>query len=309
MPMNRRRHPGVVGLALAAGLGWLPVPAQASAGGPFSGTMARGAAALGKLEEGAGRLDEAQVLYEKAVELAPGDGSMHYLLGRCYLRRVPDFARQSRVAGAAAFSRARSELRRATELSPGLGAAWICLAYALMDSNPPPPEAGAALEHAHRLLPRDLDVVRELAFFYTRTGERPKADLLLRQARADHPSPADRARIDNAGALDYAAAERLIAEGRLAEAAPFYERAAATSRDPRLQARARSMLAQIQEELPRERFRAAYEQARARADRGDVAGAIRDLKALLAVPQDSIDADQARRLVTALEGRRQAKHG
>src|SRR5258708_2866325 len=106
MPRSRRR-PGVVALAFAAGLGWLSIPARASAGGPLSGVLAEGAAALGKLEEVAGRLDEAQILYEKAVALAPGDGSMHFLLGRNYLRRYPAFVRQSRVAGAAALSRAR----------------------------------------------------------------------------------------------------------------------------------------------------------------------------------------------------------
>ena len=309
MPRSRRRLE-VVALALAAGLGWLSIPTRASAGGPFSGVLAEGAAALGKLEEGAGRLDEAQILYEKAVALAPGDGSMHFLLGRTYLRRYPAFVRQSRAAGAAALSRARSELLRATELSPGLSAAWTCLAYALMASNPLSPEAGAVLERAHWQLPRNLDLVFELALLYTCAGDRSKADLLLQQARAEHTAPADRARIDAAASgLDYAAAERLIAASRLADAAPLYERAAASTRDPRLGARALSMLAQIHEELARQRFRAAYDQARALGARGDVAGAIRELEALLAVPQDSIDADQARRLMTALAGRRQAKHG
>jgi len=310
MPTSLRRR-GVLALALVAGLGWLPVPARASAGGPFSAALAKTAAVLAKLEEGAGRLDEAQVLYEKAVELAPGDGSLHYRLGRIYLERYPAFARESPVVGAAAIIRARSELQRATELAPSLGAAWILLGRALMFSNPPPAAAGAVLEHAHQLLPRDLDLVFELALFYTCAGERPRADLLLQQARTEHAAvPAELARIDAAAAgLDYAAAERLIAARRLADAAPLYERAAAGTGDPRVRANALSMLAQIREELSRQRFRTGYGQARALAARGDVAGAIRELKALLAVPQDSIDADQARRLMTALEERRRAKRG
>lgn len=310
MQTNLRR-PGVVALALAAGLGWLTVPAPACASGSLDAALAKAAAALGKLEEGVGRLDEAQVLYEKAVALVPGDGSLHYLLGRIYLERYPTFARQSPAAGAAAIIRARWELQRATELAPYLGAAWICLGRALMFSNPPPAAAGAVLEHAHRLLPRDLDLVFELALFYTCAGERPKADLLLQQARAEHAAaPAALARIDAAAAgLDYAAAERLIAARRLADAAPLYERAAAATGDPRLRAKALDMLVQIREELSRQRFRTGYDQARALAAGGDVAGAIRELKALLAVPQDSIDADQARRLITALEERRQAKRG
>src|SRR5579864_1277921 len=158
MPTKPRR-PGVLALALAAGLGWLTVPVPASASGSLDGALAKAAAVLGKLEEGSGRLDEAQVLYEKAVALAPGDGSLHYRLGRVYLERYPAFARQSHAAGAAAVIRARSELQRATELAPNLGAAWIWLGRALMFSNPPPAAAGAVLEHAHRLLPRDLDLV------------------------------------------------------------------------------------------------------------------------------------------------------
>jgi tetratricopeptide (TPR) repeat protein len=310
MPTSRRR-PGVVVLAVAAGLGCCTVPARASAGGHFDAALAKAAAALGRLEEGARRLDEAQVLYEKAVALAPGDGSLHYLLGRVYLERIPAFTRQSRAAGAAAMTRARSELQRATELAPHLGAAWILLGRALMFSNPPPAAAGTVLEHAHRLLPRDLDLVVELALFYTCAGERPKADLLLRQARAEHAgAPDELARIDAAAAsLDYAAAERLIAARRLADAAPLYERAAAGTEDPRLRAQALSMLAQVREELARQRFRTGYDQARELAARGDVAGAIRELKALLAVPQDSLDADQARRLMTALEERRKATRG
>lgn len=310
MPTSLRR-PGVVALALAAGLGWLTVPAPARASGSFDAALANAAAALGKLEEGTGRLDEAQALYEKAVELAPADGALHYRLGRIYLERFPAFARESHAAGAAAISRARSELQRATELAPRLAAAWIWLGRALMFSNPPPAAAGAVLEHAYQLLPGDLDLVFELALFYTCEGERPKADLLLLRARAAHAAaPAALARIDAAAAgLDYAAAERLIAARRLADAAPLYERAAAGAQDPRLRANALSMLAQIRDELSRERFRIAYGQARALADRGDVAGAIRELKALLAVPQDSIDADQARRLLTALEERRKARRG
>ncbi|HXO42292.1 MAG TPA: tetratricopeptide repeat protein [Thermoanaerobaculia bacterium] len=310
MPTSLRR-PEVVALALAAGLGWFTVPAPACASAPFDAALAKAAATLGKLEERAGRLDEAQVLYEKAVELAPGDGSLHYLLGRVYLERYPAFARQSPVVAAAAVTRARSELQRATELAPNLVAAWILLGRALTFSSPPPAAAGAVLEHAHQLLPRNIDLVFELALFYTCAGERPKADLLLQQARADHAAaPAELARIDAAAAgLDYAAAERLIAARRLADAAPLYERAAAGARDPRVRASALSMLAQIRDELPRQRFRTAYGQARALAARGDVAGAIRELKALLAVPQDSIDADQARRLMTALEERRKAKGG
>jgi predicted secreted protein len=72
MPMSRRRL-GVVALALAAGLRWLPVPAQASAGGPFSAVLAKAAAALGKLHQAralAARGDVAGAILELEALLA-----------------------------------------------------------------------------------------------------------------------------------------------------------------------------------------------------------------------------------------------
>src|SRR5262249_14787487 len=45
-------------------------------------------AAQGQIEELAGRWPEAQAQYEKAVQLVPGDGFAHFLLGRCLLEQA-----------------------------------------------------------------------------------------------------------------------------------------------------------------------------------------------------------------------------
>ncbi len=307
--MRVRLRNWLVILAVVAGLGWKPAPARADVGesvGKFLGSMA---AAMGTVQERAGHLGLAQTFYEDAVALAPGDWRMHWLLGRNLLRQYVGPPRPSPGrAREEGLKRARVELRRATELAPGSGLAWGQLGFALMGSYPPPPAAGEALEKAHRLLPEQLAVSLQLAAFYALTGQRSKADLLVQRARAEHGAPDEQVQIrDFLAQADFAAAETLIAAARIAEAAPLYERAAANTRNPGLRARARSMVAEIRTELSRQRFRAAYGEARALADRGDATGAIAKLEALLTVPQDSIDADQARSLLSVLRGRLKVK--
>jgi tetratricopeptide (TPR) repeat protein len=259
-------------------------------------------AGLGEVEDLGGHRREAQAYYEKAVQLAPGEAFVHFLLGRTLTLQLS-------AASRAMLPRAVKELRRATEIEPGLGDAWAALAITLSAVRPTPPEAEATFETAHRLLPQDLDLTLALACFYATRGERGKADRLLEQARAGNVAPADAARVRRAAVqADYLTAERLIASGEVEQARPYYERVAAGAEDERLRADAIRMLAEVRTEIQRRgRFSAAYDQAVRLADRGDVAGAIAKLRALLSAGQDPILAERARRLLASLEARLKPK--
>jgi Flp pilus assembly protein TadD len=132
-------------------------------------------AGLGELDEREGRASAARERYAKAIEVAPGEGFVHYLLGRALLARgEPD-----------ATLTAAAELERATVLAPGFGEAWATLAVARMNLDPGSPAALTALETAHRLLPQRTDVTLNLAVGYAWNGARGKAEALIARARSN----------------------------------------------------------------------------------------------------------------------------
>jgi len=147
----------------------------------------------GQIEELAGRWPEAQAQYEKAVQLVPGDGFTHFLLGRCLLEQ----ADRAKAAAAAAdgddaerrFTRAAAELGRATELAPDLGVAWSELGAAHFADGSSPQAARAAFATAHRLLPLRWEVTLNLAMACARTGERQTSEALVERARAAGAPP------------------------------------------------------------------------------------------------------------------------
>ncbi|MCB1033707.1 MAG: hypothetical protein KDD47_07730 [Acidobacteria bacterium] len=138
-------------------------------------------AGLGYLEDLQGSSDEAAVLYEKALELTPGDFRIHFLLGRSLLQVLAVRGYEGSLAGEdlARLERAIRALERSLELHPDfpealatLGAAWVY--------HPRPEEEGLrVLARARRWLPERADVVFNQTVLAGRLGHRAQARSLL----------------------------------------------------------------------------------------------------------------------------------
>jgi tetratricopeptide (TPR) repeat protein len=203
------------------------------------------AAGLGEIEDEEGRGAEARALYEKAVQLAPGDPFVHFLLGRSLLQ-LALAANDEKVLA----ERSAAELARATELAPGFGEAWSHLGVARLGLDPAAPQTLEALETAHRLLPKRNDVTLNLAMAYARAGARSKAEALIALARAASASPDSLERVrEELLRADYEAAGKLAADGKVEEAVHVLERVVADTRRDDLRGAAQATLDELRARL------------------------------------------------------------
>jgi tetratricopeptide (TPR) repeat protein len=257
-------------------------------------------AGLGYLEELAGRPQQARPWYEKAAGLAPDDFLVQFLhAGNLLEDPGPDSLRQARAA-----------LRKAAQLRPDFGEAWARLGYTYQSEETMPDEAVQALETAHRLLPSRTDVAYNLTLVYARTGQRQKAEALIANALAARAEPeliaeAREALLDE----DYIRAEQLIGEQKPDEALPLLERIRAeTTREGR-RARLAARIEEIHRVSSFNRFVSRYNEAVALANRGDVKGAIAILEPLVETDAESLQVEQARRLLDKLKEPDQERGG
>lgn len=279
-------------------------------------------AGLGQIEEQAGRRPEALADYEKAVQLAPDEPYVHYLLGSCLLEQAREGSRGAvaehegqgdhggQIRQGAPAERAAAELARTVELAPDFADAWVRLGLALLSYDAASQRTMTALETAQRLQPARADVTVNLASSYARRGERQKAAAMIERARAVGASPEQLAQVREALLLaDRDEAGELVAAGKIEEAIPILERVAAGTQIKDVAELVAADLGRLRQALARRRFVAAYNQAVELANHGDTAGAIAHLEALLATAPEPADADQARHLLDQLQARRKHRGG
>jgi tetratricopeptide (TPR) repeat protein len=139
-------------------------------------------AGLGRLDELAGRHDEALSRYRRAVELAPDDPMAHFHLGNLL---CSDIAGAGSPGEKAALARsARAALKRAVVLRPSFGEAWAMLGTTYSWDQTETEMGIKALEHAQRLLPKRGDVGYNLAALYISRGRPEEAMTVIARMKA-----------------------------------------------------------------------------------------------------------------------------
>jgi tetratricopeptide (TPR) repeat protein len=141
-----------------------------------------GVAGLGSLDEAAGRNEAALARYEQAAALSPDDYRSNLLLGRSLFGGLASAA--SDEARVAQLQRARTALRRATELRPDLVEAWIELGSTYLTDMENIDRGIDALEHAMELQPKRPGVGIDLTMLYVKQGSAAKADWVIARLKA-----------------------------------------------------------------------------------------------------------------------------
>jgi Flp pilus assembly protein TadD len=249
-------------------------------------------AGLGQIEEEAGRLSEAQALYEQATRGAPNDFLVQYRYGRNLLEidQSP-----------ASLAQARAALTKTVELRPEFGEAWARLGYTWTGAETLPPDAVRAQETAHSLLPSRMDVAHNLAIVYAQTGQRQKAEeVIARMAAAKAPGHY----VENAREAiveeDHRQAEELVGQQKLAEALPLLEQVRDRTQRAEKRTALEARITEIRNVLEFNRFADRYNEAVRLANQGDRKGAIAVLEPLVESARNPDQARQAREMLDAL---------
>ena len=169
---------------IAERLGWLafsgrkiPVAqayfARASEANPKNARAIAGIAEIDKLN---GRWREAEVSYQRAVELAPDDWQNQLEIAEYFAYR----AQRDEADRDANLAHAREHLSRAIELAPTIPEGHAALGATYTIGDQPPEPRIAPLEHALELLPSNPSIEYPLAQLYSRAGRRAQAIELLR---------------------------------------------------------------------------------------------------------------------------------
>jgi tetratricopeptide (TPR) repeat protein len=238
-------------------LGWLlshHSPARiASAREAFDTALSAGAdhagatMGMGWLEELAGDHDAARQLYARASAL-DGRAALPRLLEAQSLLRLAgelDSSPRSADGAQATLEAARARFRAALALEPELAEGWAGLGAAWVTDPAPATEGLDALRQAHRRLPLRNDVLYNLVLLEARLGSRERAAALF--ARLEQRAEADQVQSAREALLriDLLRAERLLRDGKTAEAVEIMSRVLSETGDPELAAALASRLDQI----------------------------------------------------------------
>jgi tetratricopeptide (TPR) repeat protein len=132
-------------------------------------------AALGLEAEMAADWERALTAYERAAAASPDDALIYYRWGELLYRRGKSPERTLAI------------LRRSAELDPSLAPAWAALSALYADLGETSDDAVEAAETAHKLLPSDKAVSRDLLRIYLALDQREQAVTLVEEAFTDDP--------------------------------------------------------------------------------------------------------------------------
>lgn len=250
-------------------------------------------AGMGRLQALAERPEEARPWLEKAARSATDDFIVQYLYGLNLLELKP---------GPEEMRRAQEAFARAVALQPDFGEAWARLAYTQAQQEPPPPDAVASFETAHKLLPTRLDIAYNLLLLCARTGRRDRAQEILDHVIAVRGTPDDLRRAQSALIQEQRRdIEELIGQGDLEQAATRLEALAAQSPTAEQRADLQSRLDDVRHVLDYNRFVDRYNHAMQLAGR-DPKAALAILEDLIATTREPGQVEQAKKAVEALRG-------
>jgi hypothetical protein len=255
-------------------------------------------AGLSRIEEAAGRTEEARSLRDKALQLAPDDYNLQLRQGLDLLAQGGD---------AATLEKARAAFARAAQLRPDSSEAWVRLADTYNHESSLPPQAVTAYENVHRLMPSAFAGAYNLMFAYSRTGQREKAAELIEKDIVPFATP-DQVRAAWGGWIGEGRqeAENLIHEKKLEEAIPVLEavqrRAPAEHTQP-----VAARLTELRHVVAVNRFAARYNEAVALLQQKKLDEAYAILTNLAAAAPDPESAEAARKLTEQVAAMRKAQ--
>lgn len=126
-------------------------------------------AGLALLRDAAGRVDEAELLYEDALQQGSSRPETFLDYGRHLLRRPQVTPTSDAAVRSAWIERGRWALEQALDLKGDYGQAWYLLGLS-HGAGGDPETALRAMQRAHALMPSRLEVVGQLAQAYARLG-------------------------------------------------------------------------------------------------------------------------------------------
>jgi tetratricopeptide (TPR) repeat protein len=132
---------------------------------------------VGRLHHIAGRRQEANASFARAVELGSSDAQVHLLVGISVLDEFK--GGQAVAAPGESLLKGRRAFARGVELDPSSVLGWTGLGATYVFTNEDPSAGIAALEKALALAPADVNAAFYLVQLYARTGRRAEAQRLV----------------------------------------------------------------------------------------------------------------------------------
>ena len=261
-------------------------------------------AGLGQVLDERRRYAEARSAFEKAIDLDPSNQliALKYAYALISEAFPPGVSRLPVGADSPpALLRARDLFQRTTRKSPDIAEAWAGLGatYAYEDGDLGP--GIEALETARRLLPARADIALNLASLYARSGQRSRAQDLVDRvvSRSDEPTTRAAGR-EVLFRADLAAAESLLAKGKLEAGLAGLRTLVESAPTPQLKSEARERLQAMESHASRQREVDLYNEAASKARAQEVDEAVRRLESLLEVARDPEVREQSARLLSDL---------
>ncbi|HET8775808.1 MAG TPA: tetratricopeptide repeat protein [Thermoanaerobaculia bacterium] len=133
---------------------------------------------IGRLQFLAGRREEANESFARAVALGSSDPQVYLLVGISALNAVTGTNAEPGPPGELRL-RARKAFERSAELDPEAAVAWTGIGATYISTDEDPAPGVAALERALALAPGDADAAFYLVQLYARSGRRAEAQELI----------------------------------------------------------------------------------------------------------------------------------
>ncbi len=188
---------------------------------------------------------EAEVNFEKAVQLGSRDALPYVLYGDSILRRLDASIRHSAGAAPAEITKARDLFRKATELDPQSATAFSGLGATYTMTTDDPAPGIAALERSITLAPSEIETIYNLILIESRAGQREEAAKRLNAlARVADAETVRQAR-ENVYIADLNHANELGHAGKHAEAAEIMKSVAAQTTNEQLKAQIAEQLTSL----------------------------------------------------------------
>jgi tetratricopeptide (TPR) repeat protein len=189
---------------------------------------------------------DAEMYFDKAVQLGSRDAQPYVLYGQSILRRVDASVRHDAGAPSADILKARELFRKATELNPASAPAFSGLGatYTMAPADDPLPGI-AALERSLALAPAEIDAIFNLILLDARAGRHDDAAQRLDAlARLADPETVRQAR-ENLYIADLNHASELLRAGKRAEGVEIMKRVAAETTNDQLKAQIDEQLTSV----------------------------------------------------------------
>lgn len=248
-------------------------------------------AGLGLARMNADRLDEADGFFREAIAAGTGDFRVYYQFGMLRMRAFagrPFMPGHLEPAQRRRVDEARAAFRRSIELNVDFAEARAALGRTFLAEDADTASEGIPfLEAAVARLPSRNDLALDLARLYERVGDRRRSDALLTAARGERARTLQRQMERERERQDaLARVNDLLVQGREDEAVLDLEQLASAAA-PEVREILEAQLKEVRRSAAYRRSIRDYNEAVARANRKDLAGALALFRTVAACSEDA----------------------